>query len=280
MFQSRKITTLVTDILGTVLGKHCLVLDKPLIDAFAKHGVSITREEARRPTGISKISHIREILTFPSVINRNKTSVYKFGSEKDTQDIFDLYKPLQLEALSDPESIRPLPGVIQTLQQLKEMGIKIGVTTGFDTAMMNVIINSSKENIGQYFDHVVPCDHPFITRGRPCPDGVFINMMALHCDHVQSCIKADDTKSGLLEGINGGVNTLAVTRYSNLTGLYTEDIDELEKVNKKEYLRIMTMATRELEEVKPTFLCESLVGLVPLIKLRNSKINHPEVRVL
>src|SRR5579872_5609683 len=233
MLRSRKITTLVTDVLGTILGKHCLALDKPFMGAFEKNGVLITKEEARKPTGISKFSHIKEILTFPSVNRRfEKERKRKIDLDKDAQTIFDMYKPLQLETLSNPDNIQALPGIIQTLQQLKGMGIKIGVTTGFDTAMMNVIIDSSEEKIGQYFDYVVPCDHPSITRGRPYPDGVFVNMMVLRCDHFQSCIKADDTKSGLLEGVNAGVNTLAVTRYSNLTGLYTEDIDTLETVNK------------------------------------------------
>jgi phosphonoacetaldehyde hydrolase len=268
---ARKITTLVTDMLGSVFGKHCLALQYPLLESFKRYEVPITKEEANKPTGINKIEHIAEILRMEEVIIRFKQQKKrKPDLDKDVKALFKLYEPLQIETLSNPEFIRPLPKILKTLDELKGMGIKIVATTGFKSTMVRAIFANSEENIGRYFDDFIPVDDVRIKRGRPYPDEVLAAMIAVGCENVSCCIKADDTNPGIMAGHNAGVKTLALARYNNFTGLHTEDIDELEKKDPKAAIKLLRDSYTHMEASKPTYTCQSLADIIPLIRLLNS----------
>ena len=132
MHHSRPISTVVTDILGTILNKHCTALKRPFLKSFENFGVPITHAEMNKPTGIQKNEHICEILQMPDVIARfEKEKKRRPNIEEDTKAIFKLYEPLQIATLSDPSFIRPLPG----LQELKAMKIKLVATTRIPWSM-------------------------------------------------------------------------------------------------------------------------------------------------
>ncbi len=251
MSQLRPITTVVTDILGSTLNKHCTALRQPFSNAFEQFGIPITNYEVNKPTCIRKDEHIREILNMPDVMHRFEANKKrKVDFDQDTKAIFKLYEPLQIE------------------QELKEMKIKAVATTGFKSNMTRVVFANSEEQIGQFFDDVISR----VKRGRPHADMVWAAMISASCVHPQSCITFDDTGPKIMSGISAGTKTMAVMRYNTFTGLFTNDTDLLEKTNPKEYLQLLRESWKHIEEFKPTYICQTFEGLLPLIKLYNSNL--------
>ena len=268
---SKKITTVILDWSGTTIDALVKAPAVPFQDVFKKHGVTITNTEARLPMGLPKDQHIRQILQNPAVADRWKQVYGRESTLTDAKNLFDDFLPMQLKILSNKDYIKPLPNVIQTLQTLKKMGIKIGLTSGFNCQMTQTILDHSRDiQLESYFDTIIPADHPSIKRGRPHPDAVMSNMISMGCEDVKQCIKVDDTQSGIYEGQRAGVLTMGLTRYNNFNGMYTDDIDQLEKENPHAFEKLMGQSYSHLEDAKPDYIGETLTDLVEVI----NKINH------
>ncbi len=276
MLLNRKITSVILDWSGTTLDGLVRAPALTVIGAFKKSGVDITMKEARLPMGLPKDRHICGILQIPSVAQKWK-AVHGRQPDlvKDTQKVFKDFLPMQLEILSQKEFIKPLPGVMKTLKELKSMGIKIGLTTGFNTEMTQVILDNSKDiKLESHFDAIVSCDHPNIKRGRPYPDGVWENMQQMGTEHTYECMKVDDTQAGIMEGNSAGVWTAGLWKYNNYVGTHVDTMEELAALEakkcKKEYQKLMEDSKKHLLEKQPSFVCETLVDLPAIIK----KLNH------
>ncbi len=260
-----RITSIILDLNGTVINKHSKNIERPLLAAFAKYGIKITRQESQMQTGISKRDHVKQILQQPGVLERfNKKNMSCQEMDAHADNIYAIYEPMQLQALCNPDEIRPLPRVIETLETLKQMGIKIGLTTGFTCNMVQNIFYHSEEKIGQYFDVIIASDHSSIKRGRPFPDGVWSNLIQLGCEHPKGCIKIDDSPAGILEGQSAGCKTCALTRYNSYIGRFVDDIDEVS--DKSLVNKLLRESWKYMEKVNPTYICERLDGLVPIIQ--------------
>ena len=85
----------------------------------------------------------------------------------------------------------PKPYVIETVAKIREMGIKIGSTTGYTAEMMD-IVSPKAEELGYAPDvYFSPSDTE--NYGRPYPYMVFKNMEHLKVSSVKSVIKVGDT---------------------------------------------------------------------------------------
>ena len=92
-------------------------------------------------------------------------------------------------------------------------GIKIGVSTGFLRAMVDVLLEAS---IKQGFtpDATVAGDE-VECGARPKPFMVYKNLDLLDAWPIESVVKVDDTVGGVGEGLNAGCWAVGVSRYSN-----------------------------------------------------------------
>ncbi len=275
MYKYRQISSAILDWSGTTIDRLVRAPTIPFIQTFKHFGVTLTNQEARLPMGLPKDQHIRQILQIPSVQQKwmNAHRGQYPDLVNDTQKLFQDFLPRQLDILKDPQYISPLPNVIETLKQLKEMKIKIGLTTGFNCEMTQVILDNSPE-LAKYFDAIIPADHPAIKRGRPFPDAVWQNMIQLGTEHVKDCIKVDDTQSGILEGQLAGVWTVGLTKYNNYVGTQCDDIDLLKTTNLPEYDRILEESYEHLLESNPTFIAPTLDELPSIIRYINRNINR------
>jgi len=267
----RRISTVILDWSGTTIDAGVKAPAVPFVKVFKQHDVPITMLEARQPMGLPKDQHIRKILQIPSVAQRwEQIKGRKPDLDKDGKALFKDFLPLQLETLADKLYIKPLPKVLDTLKYLRMMGIKIGLTSGFNTEMTQTILNNSKDiDLASYFDAIIPADHPSIKRGRPYPDAVWANMIALGCEDARECLKVDDTQMGIQEGRTAGVQTLGLAKYNNYIGTYTEDIDQLARENDREYWKLMEASRKHLSEAQPTFVRDTLDEVLPIILQAN-----------
>ena len=97
-------------------------------------------------------------------------------------------------------NINPLPNVEDTFFKLKEMGIKIGLDTGFSKDIASLIFN--RLQWADCVDYMVASDE--VKNGRPFPDMIRKIMAELGIEDMNEVAKVGDTEVDVNEGINAG----------------------------------------------------------------------------
>ena len=103
-----------------------------------------------------------------------------------------------------------IDGAVETVNYIqKEMGMKIGSTTGFTTAMVDILKEIAKE-AGYVPDAYVAADE--VPQARPYPYMVWSNCIKLDVNPIQAVLKVDDTADGVREGILAGCWSVGLAR--------------------------------------------------------------------
>ncbi len=197
----RSVGYVMLDCSGTTMDRY---VDAPAIvfvEVFRRYGLEISMPEARAPMGLRKDLHIRAITQTPSVRER---FVAKFGREPNQDDVdamFAVFVPTQLDLLRRGNYHELLPGVGAVVQDLQRRGIKIGVTTGFTRAMLDILLAGGAK---QGFVPDAACAGDEVEMPRPTAYMVIKNLERLGVHNLQNAmrrtVKVDDTVSGAGEG--------------------------------------------------------------------------------
>ena len=247
--QPRRVRLVITDISGT--------LGDPLVKApavvfcnvFKKFGVPISMAQARKPMGNEKSLHIRRITEDPDVRER-WTDVH--GQEPTRADVAEMFRhfvPMQLEALEIYGV--PIQGAEDACKQLKSMGTYLGLTTGFNREMVDCFLAGNPE-FAKLLDVTVAADET--VRPRPTQHMINRNIEKIQAldpednqlSNLDLVVKIDDTEMGIQEGVNAGCWTIGLSRYSNLMGNFTDDVDQFEKAHPEEYRERLAQIGRRL----------------------------------
>lgn len=197
----RSIAYVMLDCSGTTMDRY---VDAPafvFVEVFKKYGLEISMPEARAPMGLRKDLHIRAITEIPSVRAR---FVAKFGREPTQADVdamFADFVPTQLDLLRKGNYHELLPGVREVVDDLQRQGIKIGVTTGFTRAMLDILLEGGAR---QGFVPDTACAGDEVEMPRPTAYMVIKNLERLGVYNLENAmrrtVKVDDTVSGAGEG--------------------------------------------------------------------------------
>ena len=191
----KKIKCVIMDWAGTAVDYGCFAPVAAFIEAFAEKGLIIDVVQTRKPMGLPKIQHIRELLSMPEV------------NEQFATRYFEKHLFASLENYTDP-----IPGVIPTLEKLRAEGLKIGSTTGYTREMMNVVLPAAQAK-GYRVDY---CATPnLLPAGRPAPYMIFENLIKLGVDSLDAVVKVGDTIADIKEGVNAKVCSVGVVLGSN-----------------------------------------------------------------
>lgn len=106
-------------------------------EAFAHHGVPVTLEETRKPMGMLKRDHIRTMLRMERIARVWEETHGRPAGEEDVEAVYALFEP-KLFSILDRFST-PKPFAVETAAALREMGLKIGSTTGYTDSMMHIV---------------------------------------------------------------------------------------------------------------------------------------------
>ena len=147
---------------GTAVDYGCFAPVAAFLKAFAEKGLTVTMEEARGPMGMTKIDHIRELFKLPSVTEQFKQNYNRNWTEEDVVSIYKEFEKHLFASLE--EYTTPIPGVIEVIEKLKRDGIKIGSTTGYTTAMMDIVLPGAAAH-GYTTDNCVTSNN--LPAGRP-----------------------------------------------------------------------------------------------------------------
>lgn len=211
---------LVLDWSGTVADAYVIAPAIVFVDVFRRAGVTVSMAEARGPMGLRKDLHIKEMIETPEISRRWQAIHGRAPTQGDVDALYADFIPLQLEVLKSHTAL--LPGVAAVTQAFQARGIKIGASTGFSRAMVDVLL---KDAIVQGFrpDATVGGDE-VLNGARPAPFMLYRNLDLMGVSPIQSVVKVDDTTSGIGEAINAGCWGVGIARYSNYM-----DFDTLEE---------------------------------------------------
>lgn len=235
-----KLRGAVLDWSGTTADKYVIAPAEVFRKVFQKHNVPISMAEARKPMGLRKDLHIAEILKDENVKTRWKKFYRRDPNDDDVLRLFDDFVPMQLKVLRKYSSL--IPGTVETMNVLRNtFKLKIGMTTGFTSAMTKVLLEETRKQ-GYIPDCCVAGDE--VENGaRPKPFMLYRNLDLMNVSPIESVLKVDDTVGGIGEGMNAGCWTCGVSRYSNYMNV---DSLEHEKILTPEELDKRNEESREI----------------------------------
>ena len=251
---SGPVKAVILDWAGTTVDHGSLAPVRVLQQVFARRGVPISEEETRRDMGVLKKDHIRKILLGSKVSAQWRDAAGQEPTEVDVESLFANFVPLQLECLVKYSAV--IDGVAETVARLRNRGIKIGSTTGYTRAMLDVILRPAAAQ-GYQPDCAITPDEA--GGGRPHPWMIFANVIRLQVEPLDAIVKIGDTIVDIEEGLRAGVWTIGVARTGNMIGLSAEDFAALapaERAIRLENARIGLSAASAHEVIDAVADCE------------------------
>ena len=248
----------IFDWAGTTMDYGCYAPAVVFVEVFKRRGVEITMEQARRPMGLKKLDHIRAISQQDEVAALWRKVHGKACAEADVQDMFEKdFVPLQVACIADYSEV--IPGTVETVNELRSRGMKIGSTSGYFTEAMEINFLEAKKQ--GYVPDVNACASD-VPAGRPEPWMVLSNMQQARVFPPEAVVKIDDTKPGIEEGLNAGTWTIGLAKTGNEVGLNER---ELAALPTDEVRRKIERAADGLAKSGAHYVVESIVDVPPVI---------------
>ncbi|MFN3998584.1 HAD hydrolase-like protein [Algoriphagus sp.] len=222
----------IFDMAGTTIHDENSVA-KAFQKALNKHGYpSVTLQEANEKMGYSKPQAIRELL-----------EIHEPDSSKITEgfieQIHGAFVQGMLDYYENDPSIRAIADAEEVFSALHDIGIKVGLDTGFSRDITDIILKRVGWDSGKHIDASAASDE--VERGRPFPFMIQKIMGELGITDPKTVIKIGDTEVDVNEGHNAGcLMSIGIT-----SGVFTEE---------------------ELIPHKPTHLAKSLTEVLEIVR--------------
>jgi phosphonoacetaldehyde hydrolase len=265
-----KVQALILDWSGTTADAYVVAPAVVFVEVFKRQNVEISMAEARGPMGLRKDLHIKALTEVNEIKERWKNVHSKYPDQSDVDRMFADFVPLQLDCLRKYTTL--LPGVAEVTQRLQKQGIKIGSTTGFLRAMVDILEEDAAKQ-GYKPDASVAGDE-VINGARPSPHMVFKNLDMLNITPIHSVIKVDDTVSGVGEAVNAGCWGVGVTRYSNYMDVDTPE--DGEKLSDDEIAKRLAKTKDMLEKAGSHYVIDSIADIEPVVEDVNQRLARGE----
>ena len=251
------IQAVLLDWAGTTMDFGCMAPAVVFVEVFKRKGVPISMEEARAPMGAHKRVHIQKITQLESVRRRWQEKHGRLPDDDDVEAMFEDFVPLQLKCLSDYSAL--IPGTLDIIKALRKRGYKIGSTTGYTTEMMKINLADAAKN-GYVPDSTVCASD--VPAGRPYPYMCLQNVINLGVSPVEACVKIDDTRPGIEEGLNAGMWTIGLAISGNEIGMQLKD---WKKLAKKEQQRLREGAYTRMYQSGAHYVVDSIADILPCL---------------
>lgn len=103
----KKIECIIMDWAGTAVDYGCFAPVAAFMEAFAEKGLVIDVVQTRKPMGLPKIQHIRELLSMPEV---NGQFVARYQRAWTEEDVVELNRLSKAPVCLARKLYRPYPG--------------------------------------------------------------------------------------------------------------------------------------------------------------------------
>lgn len=236
----KDIALVIFDWAGSLVDFGCRAPLAAFHKAFENAGLPIRDEIARKPMGAHKRDHVREILSDPEIAERVRRELNREPGDDLVQAIYLDFAAL-LPALL-PAHATPIPGVVETLRRLRERGIRIGSTTGYTRAMMDVLEPVARA-AGVDPEFVICADE--VPQSRPAPWACFRIAEQCGAYPMSRCLKVGDTPADMAEGRNAGMICIGLSECGNEVGLGIEALSTLDEATRRSLVRNAEKRLRE-----------------------------------
>ncbi len=253
-----RIEAVIFDWAGTTVDHGCMAPIAAFREVFRRRGIPLSTEAARGPMGTHKRTHIERLCALPEVANAWRARFGALPLAADVDALFAEFVPLQLAVLRD--HAEPVPGCLDAMAALRARGLRIGSTTGFTRAMMDVLAPEAARR-GFAPDAIVTADE--VRRARPWPDMCLRNALELGASSVAACVKVDDTVAGIEEGHRAGMWTVGVVMTGNEVG---RTLAELAATPAEERARLRAEGHARLGAAGATFVIDGIGELPGVIE--------------
>lgn len=214
---------IIFDWAGTTVDYGSFAPVKAFIEAFETFDITPTLEEVRKPMGMLKIDHVRTMLSMERISKLWEEKHGRAWTEKDVKAVYELSEKKILEIVD--QFAEPKPYVLETIAELRKMGLKIGSTTGYTDEMMEIVVPAAKK---AGYEPDCWCSPDSVGKfGRPYPYMIFKNMQELKLRDVSKVMKVGDTVADIKEGKNAGMVSVGIVEGSSVMGLTEEEYNAL-----------------------------------------------------
>jgi len=258
----------IMDWAGTAVDYGCVGPVAVFIEVFHRRGVEVTTAEARKPMGLMKKDHVRQMCADPAVAAKWQAVHKRPPTEADVDDMYQDTEPLMVASVA--ATAEPIPGVLALVDALHRQGLKVGSTTGYTTPIMDVLVPEAKRR-GYVPDAIVcPSDVP---AGRPYPWMCYQNAMRLGVYPMEAMVKVGDTVNDMHEGLNAGMWTVGVTRTGNELGLTEAEVKLLAPADLRQRLEVIAA---RLRQAGAHYVIESVEGCPEVFRAINDRLARGE----
>ncbi|MGI5895120.1 MAG: phosphonoacetaldehyde hydrolase [Candidatus Merdivicinus sp.] len=225
---------------------------------FAQEGIHFTRQEINAFMGMEKKDHIRSLLSTEKGTSQWNEKFGRSWTEEDVEKLYEAFEANLFDVVAEYST--PIAGTVEAVAKLREMGIKIGSTTGYTSQMMERVIPAAKEG-GYSADCVVT---PDVTgAARPTPFMLFECMRQLNVYPPKHVVKVGDTVIDMKEGVNAGAWSIGILTGSNLMGLTEE---EYRAMSAQELMERKQAVTAKYLEAGANLVIDSIAELPAAVK--------------
>jgi phosphonatase-like hydrolase len=226
-----KIKLIVFDMAGTTVHDEMYV-SKAVAAAMNEFGYAV------QPIEVQPIMGYEKPLAISMLLDKHEPNTQLITDEYISQ-IHSRFVTIMMNFYRTSPDVRPLDGVENVLKQLRELGILIGLDTGFSKDIADLIVSRLGWLESGLIQYVVASDE--VPAGRPEPYMIYKMMDAAGITDPKQVVKVGDTEVDINEGRNAQcLYSIAVT-----TGAYTR---------------------AALEPYNPDFILDSLSGLIPIVE--------------
>lgn len=208
------VKAVILDWAGTTVDFGSFAPTAVFLKLFESQGVPIKIEHARKPMGLMKKDHLRAIAAIPEVSQAWQEVRGHPITEEEINQMFNRFIPMQMACLEEYAQV--IPGVCEATAEFRQMGIKIGSTTGYTREMMEILVPAASRNGYTPDSWVSATDVP---NGRPYPWMAYQNAINLQLYPLEAYVKIGDTLPDIKEGLNAGMWTIGLALTGNLLGL-------------------------------------------------------------
>ena len=226
------IRLVIADLAGTTLDYGSRAPAGAFVELFRRYGMTATTGQARGPMGLHKRDHIREMLQRSRPGGAVGRGAQRRRMDRaDVEAMFQEFIPLQLDVL--PQFTEMIPGAVDTFQALRERGIALAATTGYNREMTDLVLAAAAQQ--GYRPDASVCAAE-VAAGRPAPWMVYRCMEATGVYPRAAVVKVGDTLSDVEAGVNAGVWSVGVAQTGNMLGLGRAEAEALSREELEERL--------------------------------------------
>lgn len=262
------VQAVILDWAGTAVDHGCRGPVAVFTRAFERFGVLPITDEVRAPMGREKREHVAAMLAMPRLAALWKEKNGHAPDDADVSAVFGAVSELMPGTLAD--YAEPVPGCVEAMARLREMGVKVGSCTGYSRAMMENLLPRAAA-AGYVPDCVVTADE--VPAGRPWPWMCWQNCREMGVFPPEAVIKVGDTVADIEEGLNAGHWVAAVTRTSNALGFTAE---EAAAMPPEELARKEAELARSFREAGAHFVISSVADLPDLVETVAERLRQGE----